>query len=560
MSNDNAIVYQGNEPYIFVSYAHANDKKVLPIIRGLQQSGFRVWYDTGIEVGTEWPDYIAQKLLGSDCVLVFMSPDAEKSHNCRREINLAVKHKPDRMLVAYLEKFALSPGMELQLDILQAVFRDRFTSDESFVQKLCEAKLLENCKGKAAAAKKPAPAPGKKPDGYVRTTGAQIKNLEESAAHISAEDRARVQVIERTLSSFRIDANVCGVAHGAAVTRFALEMASGVKMKSLSGITDNLAMALRVMNIRLQVPIPGTALVGIEVPNEKPVSVPFSEVFDSPAMQQHPSRVAAAIGKNIDGEPIVCDLAKMPHLLMAGAAGSGKSVCVNSIILSMLCRATPQQVRLLLIDPTGVELQNYSGIPHLLTDVISDPGQAVAALDWAVQEMNVRYRLFQQAHVRNLASFNQAMPSSDARMPEIAVVIDELGALMMHDRKQTEEFICRLAMLGRAAGIHMIIATQRPSADVLTGIIRANIPSRIAFALPRSEDSRMIIDTAGAEKLLGYGDMLYFPSGEFHPTRVQGCFVSGGEMASAISRARNSGAAVYDPRLEECIARAADGK
>lgn len=560
MSNDNAIVYQGKEPYIFISYAHADDKRVLPIIREMQKQGFRVWYDTGVEVGTEWPDYIAQKLLDSDCVLVFMSPDAERSHNCRREINLAVKRKSDCMLVAYLEKFALSPGMELQLDILQAVFRDRFASDESFVQKLCEAKLLENCKEKAAAAKKPAPAPEKTPGGYVRKTGSKLRNLEEGGANITAEDRARVKVIEETLSSFRIDASVCGVAHGAAVTRFALEIASGVKMNRLSSITDNLAQALRVRNIRLQIPIPGTTLVGVEVPNEKPVTVPFKEIFDSPAMQQHPSRVAAAIGKSIDGEPIVCDLAAMPHLLMAGATGSGKSVCVNAIIMSILCRATPQQVRMLLIDPTGVELAAYGGIPHLLTDVISDPGKAVAALDWAVEEMSARYRLFQQANVRNLASFNQAMPSADARMPEIVVVIDELGALMMHDRKQTEEFICRLAMLGRAAGIHMIVATQRASSDVVTGMIKANIPSRIAFLLPNGADSRMIIDTVGAEKLLGYGDMLYFPRGEFHPMRVQGCFVSGGEMASAISRARNSGAAAYDPRLEEFLARAADGK
>ena len=372
----------------------------------------------------------------------------------------------------------------------------------------------------------------------------------------SAEDEARAKLLEHTLSSFNIDARVEYVVHGPAITRFALRLADGVNVNRLGTISNNLAMSMRAVGLRIEIPIPGTSLVGIEVPNEKVSMVTLKEVLDSDIMRANPSPTAVAIGKDITGQPICCELSDMPHMLIAGATGSGKSVCINSIIQSILYRATPQQVRMLMIDPKLVELQPYNGIPHLLTEVVSDPKKAAAALDWLVQEMGDRYRKFQQIGVRNISGYNKKMTNAADKMPDIVAIIDEFSDLMVQCRKQVEESIQRLAALARAAGIYMIVATQRPSVDVITGVIKANIPSRIAFAVANNVDSRTIIDSVGAEKLLGKGDMLYFPRSEFRPVRVQGCFVTDNEVQDIADYVKQHNEALYDERVDEHMEKA----
>ena len=384
-----------------------------------------------------------------------------------------------------------------------------------------------------------------------------LKDPQRQLTDTTAEDNERAALLEHTLASFNIDAKVSYVVHGPAITRFALKLADGVNVNRLNNISNNLAMTMQAVGLRIEIPIPGTSLVGIEVPNKKVSMVTFKEVLDSPAMQQNPSPTAVAMGKDITGTPIICDLSDMPHLLIAGATGSGKSVCINSIIMSILYRATPQQVRMLMIDPKLVELQPYNGIPHLLTEVVSDPKKAAAALDWVVQEMGDRYRRFQQTGVRNIAGYNGKMKNEADKMPDIVVIIDEFSDLMVQCRKQVEESIQRLAALARAAGIYMIVATQRPSVDVITGVIKANIPSRIAFAVANNVDSRTIIDSNGAEKLLGKGDMLYFPRSEFRPLRVQGCFVSDNEVSAITDFIKDNNDATYDSRVDEHMERAA---
>lgn len=371
----------------------------------------------------------------------------------------------------------------------------------------------------------------------------------------SAEDNGRAQLLEHTLASFNIEARVEYVVHGPAITRFALRLADGVNVNRLNTISNNLAMTMKAVGLRIEIPIPGTSLVGIEVPNQKVSMVTLKEVLDSPAMRANPSPTAVAIGKDITGTPIICELSDMPHMLIAGATGSGKSVCINAIIQSILYRATPQQVRMIMIDPKLVELQPYNGIPHLLTEVVSDPKKAAAALDWLVQEMGDRYRKFQQAGVRNIAGYNKKMTNDNDKMPDIVAIIDEFSDLMVQCRKSVEESIQRLAALARAAGIYMIVATQRPSVDVITGVIKANIPSRIAFAVANNVDSRTIIDSVGAEKLLGKGDMLYFPRSEFRPLRVQGCFVSDTEVSEITDYIKEHNDALYDDRIDEHMER-----
>ncbi|MBQ9196747.1 MAG: DNA translocase FtsK [Clostridia bacterium] len=383
-----------------------------------------------------------------------------------------------------------------------------------------------------------------------------LREPKQQRVDTSAEDEARAKLLEHTLASFNIEARVEYVVHGPAITRFALRLADGVNVNRLNTVSNNLAMSMKAVGLRIEIPIPGTSLVGIEVPNEKVSMVTLKEVLDSDIMRANPSPTAVAIGKDITGQPICCDLSDMPHMLIAGATGSGKSVCINSIIQSILYRATPQQVRLLMIDPKLVELQPYNGIPHLLTEVVSDPKKAAAALDWLVQEMGDRYRRFQQLGVRNIAGYNKKMTNPADHMPDIVAIIDEFSDLMVQCRKQVEESIQRLAALARAAGIYMIVATQRPSVDVITGVIKANIPSRIAFAVANNVDSRTIIDSVGAEKLLGKGDMLYFPRSEFRPVRVQGCFVSDGEVQDIADYVKEHNEALYDQRVDEHMEKA----
>ncbi len=354
--------------------------------------------------------------------------------------------------------------------------------------------------------------------------------------------KAKAAKLEQTLLDFNVNAKVIQVTKGPAVTRYEIQPSTGVKVSSIVRLADDIALNLEAKSIRIEAPIPGKAAVGIEVENERVNLVALREVIESAEYKAAKSKITFAVGKDIAGKPIVADLKGMPHVLIAGSTGSGKSVCINSIIVSMLYRAKPHEVKFVLIDPKVVELGNYNGIPHLLIPVVTDPSKAAAALNWAVAEMTDRYKKFAEEGVRDLESFNNSIRrkgEEDRFLPQIVIVIDELADLMMAAPAQVEESICRLAQMARAAGMHLIVATQRPSVDIITGVIKANIPSRIAFAVSSQFDSRTILDMAGAEKLVGKGDMLFNPMGIAKPFRVQGTFISDSEVHKVIEYVKN---------------------
>ena len=348
---------------------------------------------------------------------------------------------------------------------------------------------------------------------------------------------AKAQKLEETLRNFHVDARVMQVTQGPTVTRYEIQPAVGVKVNSIVRLADDIALNLEAKSIRIEAPIPGKAAVGIEVENDAVTMVRLREIIDSDEFKNSKSKITFAVGKDISGKAIVADLKSMPHLLIAGSTGSGKSVCINSIITSLLYKANPDEVKLILVDPKVVELGNYNGIPHLLIPVVTDPSKAAAALNWAVAEMTDRYKKFAEEGVRDLESYNEYVRANEEPekvMPQVVIIIDELADLMMAAPSQIEESICRLAQMARAAGMHLIVATQRPSVDVITGVIKANIPSRIAFAVSSQVDSRTILDMQGAEKLVGKGDMLFNPMGMGKPIRVQGTFVTDGEVHKVI--------------------------
>lgn len=374
-----------------------------------------------------------------------------------------------------------------------------------------------------------------------------------------------------TLQSFGVDAQIIGIVRGPSVTRFELTIPRGVKISRITALADDIALSLGAVSVRIA-PIPDKVAVGIEVPNKSVNTVFIRECISSAAFGSAKSRLSFAVGKDITGKPVIGDIAKMPHMLIAGTTGSGKSVCINSMLISLLYKSTPEEVRLIMVDPKMVELGNYNGIPHLLIPVVTDPKKAAGALNWAVGEMERRYKLFADNYVRNLVGYNDLMRAKRAEaekeeggvpdqynvLPQIVIVIDELADLMMVAAKEVETSICRIAQKARAAGMHLIVATQRPSADVITGIMKANIPSRIAFAVASQIESRIILDTTGAEKLIGKGDMLYAPLGEGKPTRVQGCFISSDEIEAVITRIKETSTAEYNEEILEHIERVAE--
>ncbi|MBT1279915.1 DNA translocase FtsK 4TM domain-containing protein [Thermoanaerobacter sp. CM-CNRG TB177] len=355
----------------------------------------------------------------------------------------------------------------------------------------------------------------------------------------------KVKKIENTLKNFGVDAKVIQVTKGPAITRFELQPSAGVKVSRIVSLTDDIALSLAAPSVRIEAPIPGKSAIGIEVPNDKIASVYLREVIDSKKFRNFKSELAIGLGKDVAGNIVIVDLSKMPHLLIAGATGSGKSVCINSLIVSLLYKASPKQVKMILIDPKVVELNIYNGIPHLLTPVVTDPKKAASVLNWAVQEMTKRYNLFAQYGVRDIDSYNEKYKESS--LYKIVIIIDELSDLMMVSPAEVEEYIFRLAQMARAAGIHLVIATQRPSVDVITGVIKANIPSRISFAVSSQIDSRTILDMAGAEKLLGKGDMLFNPIGAAKPMRIQGAFISEEEVEAIVNFLKNH----FNPQYEE---------
>ena len=350
--------------------------------------------------------------------------------------------------------------------------------------------------------------------------------------HSRQEMETQGHIIEKTLTDFGVKAALVNVTKGPSVTRYELEPAPGVKVNKIQNLAEDIALKLAVTSVRIE-PIPGKAAIGIEVPSRYSEAVTFRSIVDCDEIRNAKGKLCVGLGKDISGRVIVADLSKMPHLLIAGSTGSGKSVCINTIIASLLYRAKPNEVKLILVDPKVVELTNYNGIPHLLTPVVTGPKQAASALHWAVVEMERRYSLFAKTQVRKIDDYNAVVPADEA-LPFIVVIIDELSDLMMVAAVDVEDAILRLAQKARAAGIHLILATQRPSVDVLTGTIKANIPSRIAFAVSSNTDSRTILDMSGAENLLGRGDMLYFPTGANKPTRVQGAFITDEELGRIV--------------------------
>lgn len=360
--------------------------------------------------------------------------------------------------------------------------------------------------------------------------------------------------LEQTLQSFGVSAQVINVSKGPTVTRYELLPGTGVKVSKISSLADDLALNLAAKSIRIEAPIPGKSAVGIEIPNEKSDMVYFRELTESPDFTLFPSDLALALGKNIAGEVVIADLTKMPHILIAGTTGSGKSVCINTLIMSLIYKSPPNKVKLIMIDPKVVELSIYNGIPHLLIPVVTEPKKAAGALSWASKEMISRYELFSETNTRDLAAYNEILEASGLLpLPQIVIIIDELGDLMMAAPREVEDSICRLAQMARAAGIHLIIATQRPSVDVLTGLIKANIPSRLAFSVSSGSDSRTILDTSGAEKLLGRGDMLFFPIGSPKPVRVQGAFISDKEVENIVNFLKDQAPPVYNAKMIENI-------
>ena len=365
---------------------------------------------------------------------------------------------------------------------------------------------------------------------------------------IQQELERNKRMLEETLKDFNVGVSMKDVQRGPSVTRYEVQPNAGVKVSKITGLSDDIALNLSAQSIRIEAPVPGKSVVGIEVPNRKKDVVKLRDILESDAFQNAKSQLAFAVGKDIAGNAIIGDIAKMPHLIIAGATGSGKSVCTNSIIMSILFHATPEQVRLILIDPKIVEFRVYEDIPHLLIPVVTDPKKAAGALNWAVQEMEHRYQTFADNGVRDLADYNKKIQSQPdgQTLPQIVIAIDELADLMMTASKEVEDAICRLAQKARAAGMHLIIATQRPTTDIITGLIKANIPSRIALSVMSQVDSRTILDTGGAEKLLGHGDMLYLPNGMPKPIRVQGCFVSTEEIEKTVAFVKQQAQAAYD--------------
>lgn len=375
-------------------------------------------------------------------------------------------------------------------------------------------------------------------------------------------------LLERTFTSFGIDAKVVNISQGPVVTRYELQIGPGIKVSRITSLADDLALAMAATDVRIEAPVPGKSVVGIEVPNKETQPVLLRDVIENPKFINNPSKVALALGKDIAGNPVVADLKKWLHLLVAGSTGSGKSVCLNTMITSLLYRSTPDEVRLLMIDPKRVELSNYDGIPHLVSPVVTDPKKASAALKWAVAEMERRYKLFADSGAKNIDAYYELIQSqsdsahetkseSDLKLehlPYIVIIVDELADLMMVAASEVEESICRLAQMARAAGMYLIIATQRPSVDVITGLIKANVPSRIAFAVSSQVDSRTILDMGGAERLIGKGDMLYHPIGSSKPNRAQGAFVSDKEVEALVKFWKKQGEPDYiEPVVPETV-------
>ncbi|MEE1342967.1 MAG: DNA translocase FtsK, partial [Lachnospiraceae bacterium] len=457
-------------------------------------------------------------------------------------------------------KKALEPLPE---KIMPAEVKEEKTTRRTLVVRSEEKVRKEPVKEERKEEKLEFNTPQKEKEEYQFPPISLLSQSQDSGNKNSADSiRETAAKLQETLKTFGVDVTMTNVSCGPAVTRYEMQPKLGVKVSKIVGLADDIKLNLAAADIRIEAPIPGKAAVGIEVPNKESKTVTFRELIENEEFKKHPSKISFAVGKDIGGKVVVTDIAKMPHLLIAGATGSGKSVCINTLIMSILYKAKPWEVKLIMIDPKVVELSTYNGIPHLMIPVVTDPKKASAALNWAVMEMTDRYKKFAEVNVRNLKGYNkkveEVIQSGEAgenppeKLPEIVIIVDELADLMMVAPGEVEDAIVRLSQLARAAGIHLVIATQRPSVNVITGLIKANVPSRIAFSVSSGVDSRTIIDMNGAEKLLGKGDMLFYPSGYQKPVRVQGAFVSDKEVSDVVNFLKEQSEEVtYDETISQ---------
>lgn len=481
-------------------------------------------------------------------------PEAESEKKASKRKKNADEEDETKVPKDIIDEINLTTQRNRELREKQKEFQDKKKSIDEIVHDASEEKKAPEEKTEEFTVSKEAMEASV--DDYTLPTVDLLKTAKKaSTKDVSGELKENAQKLIETLHSFNVDATITDISRGPTVTRYELKPAAGIRISKITNLSDDIALNLAATHVRIEAPIPGKAAVGIEVPNNVKNTVSMRELIDTPEFYEQQSKLSAGIGKDIGGKCVFCDIAKMPHLLIAGTTGSGKSVCMNSIIVSILYRAKPDEVKFLMIDPKQVEFSKYAGIPHLLVPVVTDPRKAAGALGWAVSEMLQRYQMFSQTGVRDIEGYNKYVkkhPDMEP-MPKICIFIDELADLMMAAPKEVEDSICRLAQMARAAGMHLVIATQRPSVDVITGLIKANISSRIALTVSSQIDSRTILDTGGAEKLLGRGDMLYAPIGASKPLRVQGCFISDEEVEELCDFVKNQGESQYDEEIAKEI-------
>jgi len=586
--------YQGREPYVFVSYSHADSQLVFPEIARLHGEGYRIWFDEGIDPGNEWPDEIADALTHSTIFMVFISPRSAASRNVRNEINFALNN--DKPIIAiHLEETSLPSGLALRMGDIQAIFQYRMSQDFYWRKLLrtltarVQAQTSES-PTRSDSALDQLPGIGRREEQSGETLGTSEKLPQKTAARAIrkkagslplAQDslmgfklppssllnageapqavrgdelREAAKVIVEKCAQFDVRGQVVQINPGPIVTTYEFKPEAGVKYSRIIGLADDLCLAMRADSILIE-RMAGKSTVGIEVPNRERETIQLRDVLESETFAKSKSRLTLAMGKDLNGRIVTADLAAMPHLLTAGSPDSGISVAIKSIIMSLLFRNTPGQVRLILIDPKRVELAMFNGVPHLFTPIITEPKAAANALHSAVLEMERRLKLLAKYEVRNIDQYNKlfdsgahiqtSAPEVEKPFPYLVIIVDELADLMMIPHANVEESITRLAQMARAVGIHLILATQRPAIDVITGMIKANFPSRISFRMATKADSRAILDSNGAEALLGRGDMLFLPPGSSRMMRLHAPYVNDKEIAAVVEFWKAQAAVVY---------------
>lgn len=532
--------------YVFISYSSKNQPSVDAMRALLRKYHIDHWIaPDDIPAGSKYAKVIGQAIKNCTCMLLLLTEDAQNSPWVPKEVERAINYKKP-ILPVQLEDLQLNEEFEMYISTDHLVRVYDIDESSAEIQKVLSSVIAMT--GQTSDSTVSQKAADSKPDTPPKRVAVAENPRRKQKAAVSTEQRSTVALPDREevkdtakrlqefLSVFRISAVVTAAISGPQVTRYELKLDKSVRLHKLTSLADEIAQMLNVPSVRI-VAVPGqSAVVGIEVPNRIPNRVTLSEVLTSSAFTQSESKSSFAVGKAIDGTCVVADLAKLPHLLVAGAVNSGMVVFINAMLVSLLTKASAEDVQLILVDTKVVELSIYNGLPHLLGPVVTEPKEAVTALQWAAQEMMDRFQKMSWLGVRDLVHYNSMIEEKGGRkLPRIVVIVNELADLMKYSAVKTEDALCRIAQLGRAAGIHLILATQRPSQDVITGLIKANIPSRISFAVASAAESRIILDTLGAEKLLGWGDMLFSPIGSRSPMRIQGCYVSGGEVRDTVA-------------------------